>query len=111
MRAINAGRSSDTRKPKRRTPQHVEHKVIIKNVLCLYYVTSFANFVVLKRVRIKESGMEQKQYEWYLDLRRHGAVKCSGFSFLFDPLVLYATGLNDVRDAVPFPRSFGKANN
>ncbi|KAL0459961.1 UNVERIFIED_CONTAM: Asparagine--tRNA ligase, cytoplasmic 2 [Sesamum latifolium] len=61
--------------------------------------------------RIKESGLEKQQYEWYLDLRRHGAVKCSGFSFLFDPLVLYATGLNDVRDAVPFPRSFGKANN
>ncbi|KAG8387317.1 hypothetical protein BUALT_Bualt02G0008700 [Buddleja alternifolia] len=61
--------------------------------------------------RIKELGLEKKQYEWYLDLRKHGAVKCSGFSFLFDPLVLYATGLNDVRDAVPFPRSFGKANN
>ncbi|GFP89472.1 asparagine--tRNA ligase cytoplasmic 2 [Phtheirospermum japonicum] len=60
--------------------------------------------------RIKESGLEKKQYEWYLDLRKHGNVKCCGFSFMFDPLVLYATGLNDVRDAVPFPRSFGKAN-
>ncbi|KAG8387318.1 hypothetical protein BUALT_Bualt02G0008800 [Buddleja alternifolia] len=65
----------------------------------------------LLSARIKELGLEKKQYEWYLDLRKHGAVKCSGFSFLFDPLVLYATGLNDVRDAVPFPRSFGKANN
>ncbi|KAK6141888.1 hypothetical protein DH2020_024366 [Rehmannia glutinosa] len=61
--------------------------------------------------RIKELGLEKKQYEWYLDLRKHGSVRCCGFSFLFDPLVLYATGLNDVRDAVPFPRSFGKANN
>ncbi|KAH6826958.1 hypothetical protein C2S53_013303 [Perilla frutescens var. hirtella] len=61
--------------------------------------------------RIKELGLEKKQYEWYLDLRRHGAVKCSGFSFMFDPFILYATGLNDVRDAAPFPRSFGQANN
>ncbi|KAK4492169.1 hypothetical protein RD792_002967 [Penstemon davidsonii] len=65
----------------------------------------------LLSTRIKELGLDKKQYEWYLDLRRHGTVKCSGFSFLFDPLILYATGLNDVKDAVPFPRSFGKANN
>ncbi|KAL8111802.1 hypothetical protein AgCh_019488 [Apium graveolens] len=51
------------------------------------------------------------KYEWYLDLRRHGTVKNSGFSFVFDLLVLYATGLNDVRDVVPFSRSFGKAYN
>ncbi|KAG6417229.1 hypothetical protein SASPL_119382 [Salvia splendens] len=61
--------------------------------------------------RIKELGLEKKQYEWYLDLRRHGAVKCSGFSFAFDTFVLYATGLNDVRDATPFPRSIGQPNN
>ncbi|KAL8500994.1 hypothetical protein ACS0TY_020542 [Phlomoides rotata] len=61
--------------------------------------------------RIKELGLEKQQYEWYLDLHKHGGVKCSGFSFLFDPLILYATGLNDVRDAVPFPRSYGKINN
>ncbi|KAL7116155.1 hypothetical protein ACP275_04G225100 [Erythranthe tilingii] len=61
--------------------------------------------------RMKELGVKKEKYDWYLDLKKHGAVKCSGFSFLFDPLVLYATGLNDVRDAVPFPISFGKANN
>ncbi|XP_057808532.1 asparagine--tRNA ligase, cytoplasmic 2-like [Salvia miltiorrhiza] len=61
--------------------------------------------------RMKELGLEKKQYEWYVDLRRHGAVKCSGFSFMFDPFVLYATGLNDVHDATPFPRSFGQLHN
>ncbi|KZV27707.1 asparagine--tRNA ligase, cytoplasmic 2-like [Dorcoceras hygrometricum] len=61
--------------------------------------------------RIKELGLDNQQYEWYLDLHKHGVARCSGFSFLLDPLVLYATGLNDARDAVPFPRSFGKANN
>lgn len=61
--------------------------------------------------RIRELGLEKQQYEWYVDLHKHGGVKCSGFSFLLDPFVLYATGLNDVRDAVPFPRSYGKLNN
>ncbi|KAL8128023.1 hypothetical protein AgCh_014816 [Apium graveolens] len=59
---------------------------------------------------INELNLPKHQYEWYLDLRRHGTVKNSGFSFVFDLLVLYATGLNDVRDVVPFPRSFAKAN-
>ncbi|XP_055812961.1 asparagine--tRNA ligase, cytoplasmic 2 [Solanum dulcamara] len=61
--------------------------------------------------RMKELGLQKQQYEWYLDLRSHGSVKTSGFSLMLEPLVLYATGLNDVKDVVPFPRSFGRANN
>ncbi|KAL8102468.1 hypothetical protein AgCh_027095 [Apium graveolens] len=61
--------------------------------------------------RINELNLPKHQYEWYLDLHRHGTVKNSGFSFVFDLLVLYATGLNDVRDVVPFSRSIGKAYN
>lgn len=61
--------------------------------------------------RIKELGLPREQYEWYLDLRRHGTVKHSGFSFGFDLMVLFTTGLTDVRDAIPFPRSLGKAYN
>ncbi|KAM1458235.1 hypothetical protein ACFX13_036172 [Malus domestica] len=60
--------------------------------------------------RIKELGLAAQQYEWYLDLRRHGTVKHSGFNLEFDHIVLFATGLNDVRDVIPFPRSHGKAN-
>ncbi|KAK9281623.1 hypothetical protein L1049_004526 [Liquidambar formosana] len=61
--------------------------------------------------RIKELGLPTEQYEWYLDLRRHGTVKHSGFSLGFDAMVLLATGLTNVRDVIPFPRSHGKANN
>ncbi|XWS47160.1 hypothetical protein CRYUN_Cryun14cG0129600 [Craigia yunnanensis] len=61
--------------------------------------------------RIKEFDLSRDQYEWYLDLRRNGTVKHSGFSLGFDLMVLLATGLTDVRDAIPFPRSHGKANN
>lgn len=60
--------------------------------------------------RIKDVGLAREQYEWYLDIRRHGTVKHSGFSLEFDLMVLFATGLNDVRDVIPFPRTHGKAN-
>lgn len=60
--------------------------------------------------RITEFDLSIDQYEWYLDLRRHGTVKHSGFSLRFDLMVLLTTGLIDVRDVIPFPRSHGKAN-
>ncbi|XP_050204459.1 asparagine--tRNA ligase, cytoplasmic 2 [Mercurialis annua] len=61
--------------------------------------------------RISELELAKDQYEWYLDLRRHGTVKHSGFSLGFDLMVLFATGIPDVREAIPFPRSSGKINN
>ncbi|GLU08030.1 hypothetical protein SLE2022_249600 [Rubroshorea leprosula] len=61
--------------------------------------------------RIKEFKLPRDQYEWYLDLRRHGTVKHSGFSVAFDLMVLLATGLTDVRDTIPFLRSDGNAIN
>ncbi|KAF8393946.1 hypothetical protein HHK36_020148 [Tetracentron sinense] len=61
--------------------------------------------------RIKEFGLPREQYEWYLDLRRHGTVKHSGFSLYFDHMVLFATGLSDIRDVIPFPRSYDNVNN
>ncbi|XP_017411867.1 asparagine--tRNA ligase, cytoplasmic 2-like isoform X2 [Vigna angularis] len=61
--------------------------------------------------RIDELGLEREKYEWYLDLRRNGTVINSGFTLRFDLMVLFATGLANVRDVIPFPRSYGKANN
>ncbi|KAI4356314.1 hypothetical protein L6164_000346 [Bauhinia variegata] len=61
--------------------------------------------------RIKELGLPREKYEWYLDLRRHGTVKHSGFTLRFDLMVSYVTGLGNVRDVIPFPRSYHRANN
>ncbi|OIW17646.1 hypothetical protein TanjilG_28996 [Lupinus angustifolius] len=61
--------------------------------------------------RIRELGLAREKYEWYLDLRRNGTVKHSGFTLKFDIMVLFTTGLSNVRDVIPFPRSYGKANN
>ncbi|KAE9600820.1 putative asparagine--tRNA ligase [Lupinus albus] len=61
--------------------------------------------------RVNELGLAREKYEWYLDLRRNGTVKHSGFTLKFDIMVLFTTGLSNVRDVIPFPRSYGKANN
>uniref|UniRef100_A0A1J3DEX5 asparagine--tRNA ligase n=1 Tax=Noccaea caerulescens TaxID=107243 RepID=A0A1J3DEX5_NOCCA len=62
--------------------------------------------------RIKEFGITTRdKLDWYLDLRRHGTVKHSGISLKMEHMLLFATGLPDIKDAVPFPRSWGKANN
>ncbi|CAJ1949674.1 unnamed protein product [Sphenostylis stenocarpa] len=61
--------------------------------------------------RIDELGLAREKYEWYLDLRRNGTVNNSGFTLRFDLMVLFATGLGNVRDVIPFPRTYGKADN
>ncbi|XP_023549170.1 asparagine--tRNA ligase, cytoplasmic 2-like isoform X1 [Cucurbita pepo subsp. pepo] len=60
--------------------------------------------------RMGEMGLPREQYEWYLEIHRHGAVKHSGFSLAFDRFLLFTTGLTDIKDVIPFPRSFGKAS-
>ncbi|CAK8560096.1 unnamed protein product [Lathyrus sativus] len=61
--------------------------------------------------RVTELGLPREKYEWYLDLCRNGTVKHAGFTLNFDLMVLFITGLSNVRDVIPFPRSYGKANN
>ncbi|WCJ37230.1 Asparagine--tRNA ligase [Euphorbia peplus] len=61
--------------------------------------------------RIRQLGLRKEEYEWYLDLRRNGTVKHSGFSMGFDLMVMFATGIPDVRDAIPFPRTQGMLTN
>ncbi|XP_074287431.1 asparagine--tRNA ligase, cytoplasmic 2 isoform X2 [Silene latifolia] len=67
--------------------------------------------IKMLNIRIEEQGLSKDQYEWYLDLRRYGTAKHAGFSLNFDLVVLMATGISDIRDVIPFQRSFGKINN
>ncbi|ONK78279.1 uncharacterized protein A4U43_C02F16610 [Asparagus officinalis] len=60
--------------------------------------------------RIKEAGLPLEPYEWYLDLRRFGTVKHSGFGLGFERMILFATGLDNIRDVIPFPRYPGRAD-
>lgn len=55
--------------------------------------------------RITEMGLDRDAYWWYRDLRRYGSVPHSGFGLGFERLVTYVTGVGNVRDAIPFPRT------
>ena len=55
--------------------------------------------------RMKELDMPEKEYEWYLDLRRYGGVRHAGFGLGFDRIVMYVTGMANIRDVIPFPRT------
>jgi len=56
---------------------------------------------------MERCGLSAKQLGWYLDLRRYGTVPHGGFGMGFERLMLYMTGLDNVRDVVPFPRTVG----
>jgi asparaginyl-tRNA synthetase len=60
--------------------------------------------------RIEESGLEKEAYWWYSDLRRYGGVKHAGFGLGFERLIMYLTGVSNIRDVVPFPRTVGNAD-
>ena len=55
--------------------------------------------------RIKAMGIDEKELWWYLDLRRFGSAPHSGFGLGFERLVLFATGMSNIRDVIPFPRT------
>ncbi|XP_021762282.1 asparagine--tRNA ligase, cytoplasmic 1-like [Chenopodium quinoa] len=60
--------------------------------------------------RIVDMGLPLETYEWYLDLRRYGTVKHCGFGLGFERLILFATGIDNIRDVIPFPRYPGRAD-
>ena len=59
--------------------------------------------------RIDEMGLEKEAYWWYLDLRRYGGTKHAGFGLGFERLLMYLTGVSNIRDIIPFPRTTGTA--
>jgi asparaginyl-tRNA synthetase len=59
--------------------------------------------------RIAELGLKKEDYWWYLDLRRYGTVPHSGFGLGFDRMTQYITGMANIRDVIPYPRTVGSA--
>ncbi len=55
--------------------------------------------------RMKELGLKEEDYSFYLDLRRYGSVRHSGFGLGFERCVMYLTGMSNIRDVIPFPRT------
>ena len=59
--------------------------------------------------KIKEQGMNEETYKAYLDTRKYGTVVHSGFGLGFERMVMYLTGMSNIRDVIPFPRTTGNA--
>ena len=55
--------------------------------------------------RMDELGMNKEHYQWYLDLRRYGGCQHAGFGLGFERLVMYITGMENIRDVIPFART------
>lgn len=99
--------------------QREENYEILKS---RYKISLFYNWVLgfpflmkplllyLLECRILEMGLPLEPYEWYLDLRRYGTVKHSGFGLGFERMILFATGIENIRDVIPFPRYPGRAD-
>lgn len=64
---------------------------------------------VLKE-RMAELGLNEEDYWWYLELRKYGGTKHAGFGLGFERLVMYLTGISNIRDVLPFPRTTGSAD-
>lgn len=57
--------------------------------------------------RMKELGLKEADYWWYLDLRKYGSAPHSGYGLGFERLIMYLTGISNIRDVIPFPRTTG----
>ena len=57
------------------------------------------------RARMKELNLNEEDYWWYLDLRRFGSSEHSGFGLGFERMMMYLTGMQNIRDVIPFPRT------
>ena len=59
--------------------------------------------------RMKECGLKEEDYWWYLNLRRYGGTKHAGFGLGFERIIMYLTGVANIRDVIPYPRTVGNA--
>jgi len=63
--------------------------------------------VLLEKIRAK--GLHEADYKWYLDLRKYGSAPHSGFGLGLERMMMYLTGMKNIRDVIPFPRTPGSA--
>ena len=62
------------------------------------------------KARMTELGLKEEDYWWYLELRKYGQTKHSGFGLGFERLIMYLTGMSNIRDVLPFPRTTGQSD-
>ena len=62
------------------------------------------------KARMAELGLKVEDYWWYLELRKYGETKHAGFGLGFERLIMYITGMGNIRDVLPFPRTTGQSD-
>ena len=61
------------------------------------------------KARMAELGLPEEDYWWYLNLRKYGGTKHAGFGLGFERIIMYLTGVSNIRDVIPYPRTVGNA--
>ena len=59
--------------------------------------------------RMDELGLREEDYSWYVDMRRYGGTRHAGFGLGFERFIMYVTGVSNIRDVIPYPRTVGTA--
>ena len=75
----------------------------------MYAIRSYYERYDILARRMTEAGIDLDDYSWYLDLRRYGTAVHSGFGLGFERLVQFVTGMTNIREVIPFPRTHGFA--
>ena len=60
-----------------------------------------------RKAQAKELGLDAESYGFYLDLRKYGSARHAGFGLGFERMIMYLTGMGNIRDVLPFPRTVG----
>ena len=61
------------------------------------------------RARMEELGLNEEDYSWYMNLRKYGGTKHAGYGLGFERIIMYLTGVSNIRDVIPYPRTVGNA--
>ena len=61
------------------------------------------------RARMAELDLKEEDYWWYLNLRKYGGTKHAGYGLGFERIIMYITGVSNIRDVLPYPRTVGNA--
>jgi asparaginyl-tRNA synthetase len=61
------------------------------------------------KARMAELDLKEEDYWWYLNLRKYGGTKHAGYGLGFERIIMYLTGVSNIRDVLPYPRTVGNA--